>query len=513
MNATLIIIGAIYLAVMYAVGVWSSRRMHGTGDYLLAGRKLGPYVTAMSQQASMLSGYTYTAVPGITYGAGWPGFWWGVGEPLASVLNFSMLGRRIRRWSEIIDAQTIPEFLAKRFQQPLLRWVGGVLTILFVGAYLVAQFQAMGTVLKEAADISYEISVVIGGVIVLGYVLLGGYLAVCYTDFLQSILMWVMSMLLVWMGLEAVGGFTALNNTLHDINPEYVGLLSAHFPVVIVLTILLWDFFGFPGNPHIAIRLYSMESPETARKAGVIAGLFQGTFFIALFAIGLISLAYFGEEKFAADPEVSGIALWVELFPGPLAALMTCGAAAAVMSTSDSFLMVLVGVIVRDILKPMFPDMEDDKLLKYGRFATIGVFLVALAVSLKPFGLIFTLVVFAYGALGIAFGVPHLFAVFWKKTTWQGVLASQVITIPVLSFLTLKEINFLGLHPFLFSCGLSIVILVVVSLLTPRKEKVDGIDQLFDLVSSYASMNLIKQENTELINEARAIMSHLKASS
>lgn len=424
MTLDLIVFG-LYLLVMIGISVYCARFMKDIGDFLLAGRSLGPWVSAFSSSSSLATGYTYTGAPGLAFSMGWSSMWYTVPEAVASVMNFSFVGRRVRRMSQLLGALTVPDFLARRVAHNSVRISSSLIIIVFISLYTAVQYAAAGIILEGAFGLDYAWGVWLTAGAMVVVLFLGGYLAASLTDFFQAILMWGGTILVIILGIIYVGGFGALNDQLGEVGDNLTTLFRPDFGPWDAFAVFVGFVVGLVGLPHVLVRLYSMDSDRIAGKAAVRNGLFWTVFGQCYFGLGLLALVIVGNEAIN-DPERSAILLWNELLPAGLLGLMVSAAVAAVFSSAESFLMVLAGTIMRDLLQPYVLRGRDQKtLVRASRMAVIALSVGGALLAIANLGSIFTLVVFAVGAAGVAFGIPHLFAILWTKLTWQGVLAGQ----------------------------------------------------------------------------------------
>lgn len=478
----------VYLLVVLGIGIYMARKIQNYGDFMIGGRTIGPWVSSFALITSYMSGYTYTAAPGVSYTGGWSAMWWGTGDAPGNALSFGVLGRRLRKFSELLGAITLPEYYEKRFKSPTLRLLVAIVIFVFVAMYLVAQWQASGKLLGVTFGTSYAVGAGIGAIVVLAYTLLGGYLAVVYTDFVQGLLMYVATQFLFITALFKVGGFAAFNDKLAAINPElvspfgpggaYAGLLLAAGPIILII-------MGSFGLPHVTVRHLSLKNPDTARKSMLITAVFVATFVVSYYMVGAISLVLLGPG--ITDIETTGVRLWFEVLPAGIAGVMVSAAVAAIMSTADGFLMLLVSTVAHDILyRFVMPNAPEKKRIMIARYTAAAVAILTFIIALNPPALVFTIVIFAFGGMALAFGIPNLFSVFWKRSTGTGALASMILSLTVYVAMTVGSASFLGLNPFLTSLIVGILAFVVGSLMSPKPTAEE--EKLFDVGTAYGPL-------------------------
>jgi sodium/proline symporter len=207
------------------IAVWFSRKASKSIDnYLLGGRSIGPTVTALTMQSTSMSGYMFMGGPALAFQQGWYALWYAIGEAGGSIINLSVLGKRMRRLSELLGALSPIEYLEKRFESPAIRVVGSIISIIFLMAYVFAQFIASGKTLTMLTGFPYEVCLIIGVSVIILYTVSGGYLAVVWTDFFQGIIMVLGVLGIGIMAFFSVNGLSGLNAAIADIDPTYLSI-------------------------------------------------------------------------------------------------------------------------------------------------------------------------------------------------------------------------------------------------------------------------------------------------
>ncbi len=463
------VVFAIYLVVLLGTGWYFMNRVRTYDDFMIGGRRIGPLASSFSLVSSYMSGYTYTAAPGLSYRSGYSTLWWATGDAPGNSLSFGVLGRRLRRYSELLRAITLPEYYERRFNSPALRVLAGLVVLITVAMYLVAQFVATGKLVSVMFNTSYIAGMVVGGAVVLVYTLMGGYLAVVYTDVIQFSLMWVLTHVLFWTALSMAGGFAAFNDKLAAIGPHLVvpaGPENAYGTFMAALTPIVLIIMGSFGLPHVTIRHLSLKDPRNARHAMLITAIFVVLFSCFYYMIGALARVLLQQPP--ADVEEAGIRLWFMILHPVLAGLMSSAAVASIMSTADSFLILLVSTVAHDFLNRFFmPKATEQQRLRVGRILVAVLAVLAFVVAIRPPALVFTIVIFAFGAMALALGVPNLFSVYWKRTSAGGVLACMILSLFFYVGATVGKWNILGLHPFMLGLIVAVVAIVIGSWLTP----------------------------------------------
>ena len=488
MNLGVLLPFVAYLLLMLLIGMYAMRRIKTYDDFIIGGRTIGPWVSSFALITSYASGYTYTAAPGLSYTGGWSTMWWASGDAPGNSLSFGLLGRRLRKFSELLGAITLPEYYEKRFKSPGLRLLTSIIIIVTVNLHLVAQWEASGILLSVTFGTDYLVGMLIGGAVVLAYTIMGGYLATVYTDFIQGVVMFIGTHILFWSALAKVGGFNALNDKLALIDPglvtpwgpdaAYYGLIAAASPVILII-------MGSFGMPHVTIRHLSLKNPDTARKAMLITAVFMVLFSFAYYMVGAVGLILIGPGL--ENPEESGVLLWFEVLPPVAAGILVSAAIASIMSTADGFLMLLVSTIAHDILNRfLLPDTPQEKRIFIARIITAVIAVLSLVLAINPPAGVFTIVMTVFGGMALAFGIPNIFSTYWKRSTKAGAIACVVSSLTVYVWLTATGKQLFGLSPFMNGLIVAILAFVIGSLITHKPDP--EMEELFDIGTSYGPL-------------------------
>lgn len=434
----------IYLGVLVVVAVITSKRNRTLPDFLLAGRKLGPWVVAFSERASGESGWLLLGLTGLAYASGLgdpagtalePPVWTAIGCFCGLTLAWILIARPLRIASEKYGALTLPRYLEARLAEssgrqrdPLLRLVSTAVIAFCFTFYVAAQFVAAGKALHSAFGWEPWIGTLIGMAVIVFYTLMGGFLAVAWTDFIQGWLMLITLVVLPLVAIGEMGGFGAVTDKVSAIDPDLLTLSGGRSPVVLWSGIVSGFAIGigYLGQPHLAVRYMSLRSPQDVSAARGIAVVYGFLTYGGAVLMGIAALAWFGASNFT-DTELMMPAFAQAVFPGWLAGLLICGALAAMMSTADSQLLVTSSSFTEDLYhQEMEPDASQEKLVKIGRIVTVVVGLIAFALTFYSGSSIFKKVLFAWAGLGAAFGPPMLLCLWWSGVTRNGVLAGMI---------------------------------------------------------------------------------------
>jgi sodium/proline symporter len=459
------VIFVIYLATLLGIGLWFSRKSsQSTELYLLGGRSLGPAVTAMTMQTTAMSGYMFMGAPALAFQYGWYAVWYAIGDAGGSIINLSVLGKRMRRLSELLGALSPIEYLEKRFESSAVRIVGSIIAIVFLFTYVFVQFIAAGKAMATLTGFSYEISLIIGVSVIVIYTVAGGYLAVAYTSFVQGVIMVLGIVGIGCLAFFHVGGLTGLNIALQQIDPTYLSIwgkdLAFYGQWGVVLGAILIFSIGYMGLPHVVVRHMSMKSTKTVKGAILISAVWNQFFIFVPYILGLIAIILLPNIE---DPEMAITELAYTLFPGFFAALLLSAVMSAVMSTADSLLMQAGTILSRDVYQRFIhknANMKNTVLVS--RLCILGGGIVGIIVAIYQPPSIFGLAVFAFGTLGNSFLVPYVASVYSKKANYVGCLCAMIggaTTNIVWTSMNFEAVT--GLHPFLAGLLISILGMVV----------------------------------------------------
>ena len=430
----------VYLVLILIVALITSRLNRTLGDFLLAGRRLGPWVVAFSERASGESGWLLLGLTGLAYASGLgdpsgaklaPPLWTAIGCFCGLTLAWLLIARPLREASEKYGALTLPRYFEARLggRDPLLRILSTAIIAFCFTFYVASQFAAAGKALNSTFGWEPWVGAVIGMTVIVFYTLMGGFLAVAWTDFVQGWLMLITLVVLPLVAIDQLGGFGAVADTVSGIDPDLLSADGGRSPMVLWSGIISGFAIGigYLGQPHLAVRYMSLRSADDVAAARGIAVVYGFLTYGGAVLMGIAALAWFGALEFAADPELMMPAFAKAVFPGWLAGILICGALAAMMSTADSQLLVTSSSFTEDIYHQQFdPEADQKKLLLIGRGVTVAVGLSAFALSFLDESTIFDKVLFAWAGLGASFGPPLVLCLWWRGVTRNGVLAGMV---------------------------------------------------------------------------------------
>jgi sodium/proline symporter len=422
----------LYLLIILVVGIVMYYRNKSHEDFILGGRTMNPWVVAFSERASGESAWLLLGLPGLGYAAGCIGMWDAIGCVSGIILYWLVIAERLRIETEEKGSITLPDFFASKFvelQRPI-RLTATLIIVLFFTYYLAAQFNGAGKVLNVTFGIENETGILIGACVIVFYTMMGGFLAVAWTDLLQGIIMIGALVILPVVGLiEIMEQHASLDAALASTGANFsdvTGGATGWLAVAVVLSGLSWGL-GYMGQPHLLTRFMSINKPSNIRISRRIAFVWAIPGFAGALVIGLVGLVYYGSGAFE-DVEHVMPQLANDLLPQWLAGIFISGAIAAMMSTADSQLLVITSSVIEDIYHKTFgnKNASGKKLLLLSRVLTILIGAIGLVISLTSNELVFAKVSYAWAGLGSSFGPTLLLALWWNKTTGRGVLAGMM---------------------------------------------------------------------------------------
>jgi len=473
-----LVIGLIlYSLVILGVGLRSARSNRTLDDYLLADRKLGPWVAAFSERASGESAWLLIGLPGLAYATGLGALWVGVGCCTGIAFSWLMIARRLRVETERYEALTLADYFEARHHDTshLLRLTATAIILFFFTFYVAAQFLAAGKVLNYYLNIPPLAGMAIGAVLVLFYTAAGGLLAVSWTDLVQGIIMLITLALLPLAVMAELGGPAGFGRALQAVGGDALSWApgatgwAAFSGVAGSLAIGL----GYMGQPHLVLRFMAITSPEDVSRGRIIAVTWAVIAFFGAILIGLTGLAHFGPDavgpgQIVADQEQLMPHMARAFMPEWVAVIMICGAIAAMMSTADSQLLASASAISEDIYRRMInPDASHKTLVALGRGATLVVGVIGFLLAWRAGDFVYDMVLYAWAGLGAAFGPPLLLSLHWHRTSRAGVMAGFLTgTIVVVVWYNVASLKGL-LYEMIPGFILSLALTVLFSLLWP----------------------------------------------
>ena len=492
---------AVYLIAMLGVGVWFAKKNNSVDDFYLGGRKLGPFVTAMSAEASDMSSWLLMGLPGVAYLSGLAeASWTAIGLAVGTYLNWLIVARRIRRYTNHLDAITVPPFFSKRWgdDRNLLSAIAAVVIIIFFIPYLASGFSACGKLFASLFGTSYVTAMLISAAVIVIYTVMGGFLAASFTDLIQSIIMTVALIVVLSFGVAQAGGLDAVMDNAQSL-AGYLSLTQTHdavtggassYSLLTICSLLAWGL-GYFGMPHILLRFMAIEEEKklalSRRVATVWVVISMG---VAIF-IGVVGngMTKAGAMEQLADSEtiivqIASLISHYGIFAALIAGVILAGILAATMSTADSQMLAASSSVSQNLLVEFFHlKITGRKSVVVARSTMVVITLVAAFLARDPNSSVFRVVSFAWAGFGAAFGPVVLFGLFWRRSNKWGALAGMVVG-GAMVFIWKYGIATLGgafaIYELLPAFIAASIAIVVVSLLT---EKPSGeIERIFDEV-------------------------------
>lgn len=440
---------AIYLIAMIGIGLFFNRAIGGSSiDFYLGGRRLGPLVTAMSAEASDMSSYLLMGLPGLAYLCGVAEVGWTViGLAVGTYLNWLIVARRLRRYSAALGAITIPDFFSRRYgdKKHVLSCIAAVIILIFFIPYTASGFKAVGTLFNSLLGVDYHAAMIAGALVIIGYTVLGGFLAVSTTDLVQSVVMSVALIAVILFGVGQAGGWSTVMANASAL-PGYLNLTQGYDPAsgqagsfgfLSIVSTLAWGL-GYFGMPHILLRFMAIEDEEKLKTSRRIASVWVVISMAVAIVIGIVgySVSAAGRIPFlttSADSEtivvqLSDLMSRSGVLFAIIAGIILAGILAATMSTADSQLLTAASSVSQNLMEEFFGiKMSEKASMLAARGTVAAVAAVGVILAWDPNSSVFRVVSFAWAGFGAAFGPVMLFALFWKRSNRQGALAGMIV--------------------------------------------------------------------------------------
>lgn len=512
MKTTMIILAiVIYLGYIIYLGVKMAKKNKSSDDFYLGGRKLGPFVTAMSAEASDMSSWLLMGLPGVALLNGLAGnttgfaeaVWTAIGLAVGTYINWLIVARRIRIYSEKTKSTTIPAFISDRFgdKAGFLTAISAVVIIVFFIPYTASGFSAIGKLASSLFGIDYHAAMLVGAVVLVAYTICGGFLAASTTDLIQSVIMTVALFVVICFGIENAGGMANVKEAILGIDGieslgQYFNIFGTDgksYGFLPVVSTLAWGL-GYFGMPHILLRFMAIEDEKKLTLARRVASVWVTiSMGIAIF-IGVLGFVFATNngvltEGFDSENIIIVIAdaiASLDTFAALLAGFIIAGILASIMSTADSQLLAASSSVSENIVKRfLWKNMSERTQMWLARATMLVIAIIAAFLAWDSNSSVFRIVSFAWAGFGAAFGPIVIFALFWKRTTKWGALAG-IISGGVMVFVWKYLIRPLGgawdIYELLPAFIVSAIAIVAVSLLTkaPEKEITDTFEEVKD---------------------------------
>ncbi|KXL53967.1 sodium/proline symporter [Anaerotignum neopropionicum] len=495
---------AVYLSVMVAIGIYWSKKNENVGDFYLGGRKLGPFVTAMSAEASDMSSWLLMGLPGVAYlcGIADPA-WTAIGLAIGTYINWLFVAKRIRIYThEAQNSITLPDFFSRRYKDDknILMCIGAVVIIIFFIPYTASGFAACGKLFSSLFGVSYHSAMIISAIVIVAYTATGGFSAASTTDLIQSIVMTIALFVVVIFGIIVAGGLDTVMSNARAL-PGYLSLTSMYsasansatpYGFLTICSTMAWGL-GYFGMPHILLRFMAIEDTQKLTLSRRIATVWVVISMTVAIFIGVVG---YSVSKVGAVPVLEGSASETiivqianllsqsNILTALIAGVILAGILAATMSTADSQLLAASSSVSHNLLQTFFGiKMSEKKAMTVARCSVVVISIIAAFIARDPASSVFAIVSFAWAGFGAAFGPVVLTALFWRRSNKQGALAGMVAG-GAMVFLWKYFVRPMGgawnIYELLPAFLVSFAAIIIVSLMTkaPEKEVTDVFDRV-----------------------------------
>ena len=494
-NLLMLIAIIIYLAGMVAIGWIYSRRTSSVGDFYLGGRKLGPLTTAMSAEASDMSSWLLLGLPGVAYISGIAdAAWTAIGLAVGTYLNWLIVAKRIRAYTAHVNAITVPDFFSKRYhdRRNLLSCIAALVIIIFFVPYTASGFAACGKLFRSLFGMDYTAAMLLSAVVIVGYTVLGGFMAASMTDLIQSIVMTVALIVVFGFGISAAGGLGAVMENARAL-PGYLKLTQSYdiasgsaapYGALTIASTLAWGL-GYFGMPHVLLRFMAIGDAQKLKLSRRVASVWVVISMAAAVMIGVVGNAISAVgavESFTTSSEAETIIIRIaDLIAshGCLAALVggmiLAGILAATMSTADSQLLAASSSVSQNLLQEAFRfKLSQKQSMLAARLTVIAIAILGIFIAKDPNSSIFGIVSFAWAGFGAGFGPLVICALYWKRTTFAGAVSGMAaggVMVFLWKYLIKPLGGIFGIYELLPAFLVGLLVIVVVSLLTKAPDE------------------------------------------
>ena len=476
------VVFVVYLAFMLGIGVYFfvKSKDGGEKDYFLGGRQMGPWVSALSAGASDMSAWVLMGLPASIYAFGIGQAWVAIGLAIGYAISWTVEAPRLRRFTIVAnDSITVPQYLTNRFvsKSKALQIICAIIFLVAYTIYAASSMKACGTLFHTVIGIDATLAMYLAAAIIVGYTFLGGFSAVCWTDFFQGMLMLAALLIAPIFALIVIKGGGAAESVA-DLPANYWNLFSSWKDIVSGLG---WGL-GYFGMPHIIVRFMSVRSDKDLKKSAKIGITWNVLIVIFSVAAGCIGHLLLGE---ISDSSTVFIQMVRMLFPALISGVLLSAILAASMSTADSQLLASASAFASDVYKPVLRKGKagDKEMLWAGRFVVLAISVIAVLIASNPnSGTIMGLVENAWGLFGAAFGPAIMLSLFWKRFNFEGAIAG-IVTGAVVDVLWLLCLSSTGIYEIIPGTIAGLIAAIIVSKCT--KAPSEEVEKLFDKAVSY----------------------------
>lgn len=499
----------VYLIGMLIIGFHFARKNESSSDFYLGGRTLGPYVTAMSAEASDMSSYLLMGLPGLAYLSGLADVGWTIiGLAAGTYLNWLFTAKRLRRYTHVTGSFTLPQFFSKRFrdERSVLSAIAAVIIIIFFIPYTASGFAACGKLFSSLFGINYMGAMIVSAIVIVGYTAAGGFLAASMTDFIQGIIMTIALLFVLIFATVSAGGIDAVMQNAKEL-PGYLNMTATYvektgeaapYNLLQIITTVSWGL-GYFGMPHILLRFMAIDNEKNLKISRRVASIWVVVAMAIAVAIGVtgrgLSNAGLVDQLSGNSTEtiivrIADLLSHYGILPALMAGLVLSGILASTMSTADSQLLAASSSVSENILREALRlKISEKKSMIAARITVVAIAVLGVIIARNPDSSVFGIVSFAWAGFGASFGPLVICALFWKRTTFPGAVSGMIaggVMVFVWKYLIKPLGGVFGVYELLPAFIVGIAAIVIVSLCTkaPSKEIKDE----FELVRSGAEI-------------------------
>lgn len=479
---------ALYLLAIFGIGIYGYFKTDTFLDFALGGRRVKDWVVGFSAQSSDMSMWLLVGLPAIAYAMGLSALWIGVGIVLGTGFNWFVLSKRMRRYTGLLESVTVLDFFEKRVRDDagFIKFFGSISLVIFYTIATSGEFIGSGKILNAVFGYDFFTGVVIGSALVLIYTIVGGYIAVTYTDVIQALVMLFAVLLLPLAGFLAIGSIGTGLTELQQASGAAPGLFGGSAGAMALIGFFAGTIgigFGYPGQPHIVVRYMSIDDYRNLRRSALI-----GMIWVTLATYGAIFLGWAAGGHLGSVESTDQVMplLAQELLPAWLVGMLIAGAVAGMMSTSDSKFLVATNAVAYNVYKRFVREGASDREVTFVARATMVVIVIAAVALARPSGLVFSVILGGWAGIGASFGPLLIASLYWKRLNKYGAYAGIIVGMVTVAGWIFFDVGLLyELVPgFIFS-GIAIV---VVSLLTEEPD--DEIKQEFEDATGTAGLTV-----------------------
>ncbi|HPO05321.1 MAG TPA: sodium/proline symporter [Bacillota bacterium] len=507
----------LYMAVVIGIGLHYARRAgESSSNYLIGGRSLGPWITAMGAEASDMSGWLLMGLPGVAY---WYGLsdavWTAIGLLIGTYLNWLFVSKRLRNYTVIAgNSITIPDFFSNRFKEnkKVLMTIAAFFILVFFTVYAASCLVTMGKLFSTLFDIKYQYMMIAGAIFVVCYTYIGGFLAESASDFMQGVVMFFSLVVVLIAGTTAAGGIQAIMENVQQIPGffEFFGIAqptmaegiqqldaggrplfgdAAPYGLLTVISTLSWGL-GYFGMPQVLLKFMAIKNPQSLKMSRRIATVWCAISLFAAVSIGIIGRSLY-PNAFLTQSSAENIFILIStsFFIPIIAGVVMAGILAATISSSDSYLLIAASAFSKNIFHGLLKKDASDKTILYcTRITLLVIALLSMVIALDENSVIFTVVSFAWAGFGATFGPAMIFSLFWKRMTRSGAIAGMLSGggMVFLWKLVLKPMGgIFGIYELFPAFVVSCIFIIIVSVLSREPE--ESIVQEFEAARQVSS--------------------------